>query len=708
MKMSDDMIQTFLEETGENLEVLEEGFIELEKSADNQEWIDSVFRAIHTIKGGAGLMGFEVISEIAHHLENVLDQVREGSSDYTDQVATAMLSGYDLLKQMIDQGDLDGSTVQDEIKALNALMKELATISSPDNQRKVTDTVNETKIKFYKIDLKFHEQIFETGTDPLMLIYELEDVGELLAVFTQEDAVPLLAELNPHQFHFSWTIFLKSAENLEAIKNIFIFVLDENDIEIAEITDNAVNWFKGDRGTKELLLTQSTFASDHLDPVIRKLTDIGKGLESAGLLTFEQETKVAVEKQLKTKTSQPDSNNTIRVETDKLENILNHLAELLIAQSRVKSLVTVGDQNGKKEQHQREVINAFEEVDKIIRIVQEEVMNTSMIPIGATFMRFQRMVRDLAIDKGKEIELILNGKETDLDKKVIEQITDPLKHLVRNAVDHGIELPKERIANGKPAQGKIELNAYHQEGSIVIEIVDDGKGIDEEAVYEKALEKKLISPEEKLTNEEIYLLLFRPGFSTAKMVTDISGRGVGLDVVMTNIKNLRGAVDVYSQKGVGTTIKIKLPLTLAIIDGMMVRIGDERFIIPLNFIIEFIKAEKEQVLKVEGKETIIHLRNEYLPYSGLHKILDVETTVLHPTEGILIIVKNNERKLALLVDEIVGQEQVVIKSIKENMEQTVGIAGATILGDGNVALILDIPSLSKILVKKTERVSHGI
>lgn len=707
--MSDDMIQTFLEETQENLDVLEEGFIELEKSPDNQEWIDAVFRAMHTIKGGAGLMGFEVISEVAHHLENVLDDVRGGATSYSDVMATVMLRGYDILKQMVEQGDLEGVLVQEDIQLLVEQIKDLSAPIQKQTTKDQPEKANTSsgKIKYYKLELKFNEDIFETGTDPLMLINELEELGEILQVFAKEDAVPDLSELDPHLFYISWTIFLTSYESLEDIKNIFIFVLDENDIDIKDISSEANQWFKGDRSTKELLLTQGTLPSENIDSFVEKLKAVGVKLEKAGLLSFEGAAKKEEETKPKVKGKTTDSSNTIRVETEKLENILNHLAELLIAQSRVKSLVTNNSQNGKKETHQREVMNAFEEVDKIIRIVQEEVMNTSMIPIGATFIRFQRMVRDLAIEKGKEIELLLNGKETDLDKKVIEQITDPLKHLVRNAVDHGIESPEERIAQGKPPFGTIELNAFHQEGSIVIEIKDDGKGIDEEVVYKKAIEKGLISPEDELSKEEIYLLLFKPGFSTAKTITDISGRGVGLDVVMTNIKNLRGAVEVESEKGKGTKIKIKLPLTLAIIDGMMVRIGEERFIVPLNFILEFIKAEKQQVLKVEGKETIIHLRNEYLPYAGLYKMLNVETNVQNPTDGILIIVKNNERKLALLVDEILGQEQVVIKSIKENMEQTDGIAGATILGDGNVALILDIPTLFKATAKQRERVSHG-
>ena len=705
--MSDDMIETFLEETMENLEVLEEGFIELEKSPEDKEWVDSVFRAMHTIKGGAGLMGFEAISEIAHHLENVLDQIREGSSSYSDEVANAMFRGYDLLKQMVSDGDLEGSTVQGKMNDLKELISDLSlelnegTISTTN----CADNPSE-KNNFYKLELNFQPDIFETGTDPLMLIYELEEVGEILQVFSKTETVPELRELDPHQFHLSWTIFLKSTESVEAIKNVFIFVLDENDIQIADITSKAHEWFKGDRGTKELLITNGTLTSQYIEGALEKLKNVGMMLEEAGILQLQKDSSLQKETSSNTKLKSSNSSNTIRVETEKLENILNHLAELLIAQSRVKSLVTTGVQNGKKEQ-QREVLNAFEEVDKIIRIVQEEVMNTSMIPIGATFMRFQRMVRDLALEKEKEIELVLNGKETDLDKKVIEQITDPLKHLVRNAVDHGIELPEERVAKGKPRQGTIDLNAFHQEGSIVIEIIDDGKGIDEEAVYEKALQKNLISPEDQLTSEEINLLLFKPGFSTVNTVTDISGRGVGLDVVMTNIKNLRGVVNVYSEKDKGTTINIKLPLTLAIIDGMMVRIGDERFIVPLNFILEFIKAEEQQVLKVEGKETIIHLRNEYVPYTGLHKILNVETDIKKPTDGILIIIKNNGRKMAVLVDEILGQEQVVIKSIKENMEQTEGIAGATILGDGNVALILDIPTLFNVSTKKNEKVAYG-
>jgi len=308
------------------------------------------------------------------------------------------------------------------------------------------------------------------------------------------------------------------------------------------------------------------------------------------------------------------------------------------------------------------------------------------------------MIRDLARDINKEVKIHIEGKETELDKQVIEQIADPLKHLIRNALDHGLETPDVREAIGKPREGTIVLRAFHQEGNIVIQISDDGKGIDEKAIFAKAIEKQIVSADEKLSKQEMYLLLFRPGFSTAKQVTDISGRGVGLDVVMTNIKNLRGTVEIDSEIGKGTTITIKLPLTLAIIDGMMVRVGQERFIIPLNMISEFIKASPEQVHQAEGRGAFIHLRGENLPYAGLYDLLDLDADCHTPTDGILVVLQHNNRKLALMVDDILGQEQVVIKSLKENMQQQIdGIAGVTILGNGMVAIILDVPTIYKMV-----------
>lgn len=428
-----------------------------------------------------------------------------------------------------------------------------------------------------------------------------------------------------------------------------------------------------------------------MDTALEKQKRIGKLLVEQGKITTRQVEKVMQAKDSFRKKEQME---TIRVDTAKLENIMNNIAELLIAQSHVKE--TVLQQSGAERSLNMEVNNSFEEVDKIIRRLQEEVMNASMVPVGDTFMRFQRVVRDLAKDLGKEVELVISGQDTELDKKVIEQISDPLKHLLRNAVDHGLEGPAEREAAGKKRRGIIRLHAFHLEGNIIIEISDDGRGLDEEAILNKALEKDLITEGNSLTQAEIHQLLFKPGFTTAREVSDVSGRGVGLDVVLNNIENLRGKIEVSSQKGQGTRFSIKLPLTLAIIDGIMVRVGEERFIIPLTSIIEFIKVKPGEIVQAEGKGQMLHLRKEYIPFNSLHLLFNVEPEFYSPLEGILIILKESGKKLALLVDEIIDQEQVVIKSVKDFMGDQRGMAGATILGDGTVAFILEVSSLFRM------------
>lgn len=685
------MIDTFVEETKENLEVMEEGLLELEKDPNNDEVINSVFRAMHTIKGGAGLMGLDEMSSLAHALENVLDDIREKKIALSEDISTILFEGYDLLLHMVNEGDLHGEAIQSEISNVKSkLISRDDTTHNENTSKSETERTNDGQNHFYKIHLSFQPQIFETGTDPAMLITELEETGEILYSIVHTNKLPRLSEFDPHQLHLSWTIFIETKEPREVIDNIFIFVIDENDITITDITEDAAIWFQVGKEAKAWLSEYEYFSDEEIEITIKRLKEIGETLVKEGKLSFEKEEKSATNPTNQS-AKKRDKNNTIRVDTEKLEKILNELAELLIAQSRVKDLVLNGIRTNDNEF--REIVNAFNDVDKIIRNVQEEVMNASMVPIGSTFMRFQRLVRDMAKEKGKQIELVIRGKETELDKQVIEQITDPLKHLLRNSVDHGIETPEERVRKGKNATGVIELSAYHQEGSIIIEVKDDGKGIDDQVILQKAIEKGLVNKDEVLSKQEIYELLFKAGFSTAEKVTDISGRGVGMDVVITNIRNLRGTVHVESEIEKGTTIKIKLPLTLAIIDGMMIKVGKERFIVPLNVIIEFIKAMENQIHQAEGKGVLVHLRDEYIPYVGLYELLNIEGNSKHPTDGILIIIQNNQRKLALLVDDILGQEQVVIKSISENMNQVDGVAGATILGDGNVALILDIPSL---------------
>ncbi len=688
----EDMLKIFIEETEENLQSLEEGLLELEDNPGDMGLIDLVFRAMHTIKGGAGLMGFTQISQAAHHLENILDQIRQSGEGMPREVFSLMFAGLDVLRQLLESGDPEGTAYQKEVAELIRKADLYAAGGETPAEKEAPPKASPGK-RYYKLELKFKPDLFATGTDPLMLLLELEETGVFLENYVNMAKLPPLQELDPQQLYLSWTIFLETGSSKEELENIFIFVADDNEIKIDEITNELDQWFHGEKRTGEMLVERGLISPEEVEEVLAKQKRVGELLVLEGKLASGQVSKVM---QTQQRFREQEQANTIRVDTGKLEEILNYIAELLIAQSRVKELVSkmLGERAAVAE-----VLNAFQEVDKIIRFLQEEVMTTSMIPIGGTFMRFQRMVRDLAREKGKEIELVMSGKETELDKKVIEQITDPLKHLIRNAVDHGLETAEERLAAGKKPQGTIHLNAFHQEGNIVIEISDDGRGINEEAVLAKARERGLVEKDRLPSQAELQRLLFMPGFSTAKEVSDISGRGVGLDVVANNIKNLRGSVELFSERGKGTKFSIKLPLTLAIIDGMMVRVGTERFIIPLTSIMEFIKARQGDIRQAEGKGLIMQLRNEYIPYSALYQLLHLEAEHTRPTEGILVIIKDGQKKMALLVDEIIGQEQVVIKSIKENMEQVDGVAGVTIMGDGKVAIILDVSSLFRLVRK---------
>jgi len=820
---NDDYMQVFLEESRENLQNMEEALLQLDKAPEDRELINTTFRCMHTIKGGAGLMGLEQVSLLAHRLENVLDNIRQSGRSISETELNLFFNGTDLLKQILESESLSGEGFQEQLdKLIHALelchqedqhaalndnislselllgfnetvleqaaargkpfycvkinlcsdcllksvrvymclkalgevaeiiesvpgardleeenfeqefsflavadkeetalqkavesisevervevfkvsMEEARTLFKKEKPQEPAEKLTEAKLPpsgmhYYRIELKFSPSILEEGMDPLMFMVELEEYGRVLESYVNISQLPPLEELETNQLYLYWTLFYQSPRGKAEVEDIFLFVREGSQIRVEDITAEQDLWFGGDKKTGELLVERGLVTPEDVEKVLQKQRRIGELLVEEGIVSGVQVEKVLHAQQNLRAQEKAD---TVRVETHKLEEILNGVAELLIAQSRIKELSFRLAEGSRS--RQSEIANAFQETDKIIRRLQEDVMAASMIPVGGTFVRFQRMVRDLAREKGKEVELDIQGRETKLDKKVTEQIADPLKHILRNSIDHGLETPEERKAKGKPPAGTISLNAFHQEGSIVIEIADDGRGVDEKAVLKKAREKGLVASGDTLTEAESQKLLFAPGFSTAKEVSDISGRGVGLDVVMNNIRNLRGNIELISQKDRGTTIKIKLPLTLAIIDGMMVRVGQERFIIPLNSIIEFIKAAPGDIRRAEGKGQVLQLRREVIPFTGLYQLLNLEPQHFSATEGILVILQEGAKKMALLVDEIIGQEQVVIKSIKENMEQVEGIAGATILGDGKVAVILDTLSLFHLARRK--------
>jgi two-component system chemotaxis sensor kinase CheA len=685
----DELLQVFLEESRELLQQLEIDLLDMEKDPGEKEIINRIFRAAHTIKGSAGLVGLTEINTLAHHMEDVLDQVRSTGEPMSRECFDAVFRSMDMLNKMIDI-----TADSEEIpKGMGDELKEQLTgfVGAKKQGKKKKPAVVNLAVSektIYKIVMKFKPDIMEAGNDPIRFLGELKEKGKILESNVNFSKLPEIEEMDPYTIYLSWQIVLETECGFDDLHFVFIFVMDDNEITITDITkthdsdDDTAKQLMG-----EILVSKGIIDESELEDSLKKHKKIGEILVEDAKVSPKQIEGV-LEKQQKAR--EKEQNNTIRVDTKRLEKVLNFVSELVISQSRVKEMVS---QLNKGEM---EVFTAFKEVDRIIRQLQEEVMKTSMIPIGSTFTRFQRMVRDTATEKGKDIKLVITGQETELDKREIEQIADPLKHMIRNSIDHGIEMPDEREAAGKARHGTIILNAYHQEGNIIIEVSDDGKGLDPEKIRRKAVEKGLIDEHSKLSEQEMYNLIMQPGFSTADIITDISGRGVGLDVVATNIQSLRGSVDIESTPGKGTKFFIKLPLTLAIIDGMMVTIGNERFIIPLTSIVEFIKAEPGDIKTVEGAGRAVHVRKEYIPLAFLYQLLGMPAFKKEPTEGLLVIIKDVRKKIALLVDDILGQEQVVIKSMRENYKQVDSVAGATVMGDGRVAAILDVPTLIKM------------
>jgi two-component system chemotaxis sensor kinase CheA len=546
--------------------------------------------------------------------------------------------------------------------------------------------------------MRLPQDLLETGTDPVMLVRELQDLGEIIETNTNVNKIPDFMSLDIFRLYLEWRIVLKSAKDISNIETVFIFVNDEGNVTVEDITryyKNGVDTRIANLKLGEILTEKGLISSNDIDEALSKQPKIGEILVDKGKVTAE-DVRNAVETQQKIRDIQKVS--TIRVDTDKLDKLVNLVGEMVIAVARVAD-----SKSNQVASINRSGDNALDNLENICRDLQEQVMRVRMVPVEGLFSRFHRVVRDTANDLGKQIRLELFGTETELDKNVIEQISDPLKHLIRNSVDHGIEFPDVRAKAGKPKEGTVILSAYQQEGNIIVEITDDGNGINRDAVMRKAIEKGLVKEGEEISDKDIFQLMFEPGFSTAEKVTEVSGRGVGLDVVKQNIEELRGSIEVISAQGKGSTFKIKLPLTLAIIDGMSVTVGDEVFIIPLSSIIESMRPERSAIKMVQGKGEVLDARGEYLPFVRLHNMFGIMNAKTDPTEALVVIVESSTRRFAILVDDVLGQQQAVIKSIEKSLKKVEGVAGATIQGDGAVALIVDIHSLEKMAFNRSEQ-----
>lgn len=688
------LLKIFLDESEDLITELEDGLVALEVDPQDAEQINRVFRAAHTMKGNAGLTGITRIVEFTHVMEGVLDRVRDGTVHVTPTLATALLDSVDVLRVMVDL--VGESRPLDKVpgfeRSIDSLRRFLGVASDVDaGANGDAEPEEDQSTRYYEIRMQFRDDILETGQDPALLVEELSDVGTLHSVDLNLSALPKIDSLDPYQMYLAWRIVLETTEARSALDNLFIFVSDENDITIHDVTErfrDGVDMDLAEKKLGEILVERGAISEKEVNDALGSQRRTGELLVQAGHVSEE-----VVDEALKSQQAarQLHKVSSIRVDTSKLDSLINLVGELVVNVARINQVLTEGDAVDGEER-----LSAQESLNRVSRDLQEQVMGVRMVPVDATFNRFRRVVRDTATELGKQVNLVMEGTETELDKNVIEQLADPLKHLVRNAVDHGIEMPDTRRAAGKPEAGTLTLRASQREGNIVIEIIDDGGGIDTNAVLAKAREEGLVGSDDTPEPSAIHDLLFQPGFSTAAKVTTISGRGVGLDVVRRNIEDLRGSVQVRSKPGEGTTFRITLPLTLAIIEGMKVRVGEEILTIPLLSIIEQLRPRPAQLKMVAGKGEVVLLRGEYLPLVRLHDVFGLHAEHTNPTEALVVVIENNHKKYSVLVDEVLGQEQAVVKSLDNNYRDVKGVAGATILGDGRISLIVDVHGVERM------------
>lgn len=698
-------IPTFLEESFEGIELMESSLLNLAQGDD--ETINAIFRAAHSIKGGAGTFGFNHVTKFTHLVETLLDEMRDGRREVAQKDVEILLDSVDCMRLLIESIRDDSDYDDSKIIATSALLTTTLNSEQTSTINTYEDTADDViEVAANKLDesstvvvasdtdsdkcqwaISFvpEHHLVQTGNDPLLLLNALKELGDI-TISANCNAIPSLKEFDATELYISWQVELMTDANYEDIAEIFEWVEDDCQLTIKEvqpasnieIIDENIN--RDDSNTSEDKLS----ATPEQEVVVKPASNASKKNSNAV-------SKSKVE------------SGSIRVGVDKVDSLINLVGELVITQSMLSELG-----NDFEPSKISRLNSGLEQLLQNTKELQESVMRIRMLPISFAFNRFPRLIHDLSKKMAKEIELVISGEQTELDKTVMEQIGDPLVHLVRNAVDHGIEATDIRLANGKPEKGTITLDAYHQGGSIVIEIKDDGGGIDRETVLTKAIEKGLVDESSSLTDNQVYDLLFEPGFSTAKALSDISGRGVGMDVVKRNIQSLGGRIQVESTLGQGSNFKVFLPLTLAILDGQLIKVGSEVYIIPLITIVESLQVQDAQINRTSGDMVLYRLREDNVPVIPIYKLFNIPAQNKEISQALLVVVEAEGQKVGLMVDDLLAQQQVVVKSLNDNYQQVEGVSGATILGDGSVAMILDVPSMITMALKlaKTQQKSH--
>jgi two-component system chemotaxis sensor kinase CheA len=690
----DELVKVFLEESEDEIRELENGLMRLEDARSDEDTINRVFRAAHTIKGSAGLVGFENISNYTHILENILDRIRKKEIDSTKKLISTLLSSVDFLKRMIvacsEGEDLDTGEIDASIRSMMLFLR--VAKGSAESSEAPSNAMAKSGEKVLSVSMKFRPDILSTGQDPLMLIHELKAFGEIIETRAFLGAIPDFYNLVPTTCYTSWEIILKTSRSVEDVNNVFIFVMDDNQISIIDVSSQykeGIDLTLAEKPIGEILVERGLVREDDVIEALKEHKTTGQALVEKGKVSKEVVEKMALEQSQSRKIAK---SSTIRVDTDKLDKLVNLVGEMVISVARMSQCASEVTEATLS----RSLQGATSSLERISRDLQEQVMRVRMVPVEGTFNRFRRVVRDMSFELGKKIEIRMSGTETELDKNVIEQISDPLKHMIRNSIDHGIESPEERRLLGKPEIGTIWLKAFQREGNIFIEISDDGKGIDKKRVLAKAIEKGQAETGRSYSEKEIFEMLFAPGLSTAEKVSELSGRGVGMDVVKRNIEDLRGSVEIFSEEGEGSTFRVKLPLTLAIIDGMMVKVGGEVLTIPLSVIDKSVRPARSEIKTVEGKGELVDIRGNYLPLVRLYQLFNLPSEKNDPTEALIVVLNGSDSRFGILVDDVLGQTQAVIKSIDKNFKKIEGTSGATILGNGRVSLILDVYTIERM------------
>ncbi|MFL2558859.1 MAG: chemotaxis protein CheA [Arenicellales bacterium] len=690
-------VAEFVEESVELLQQMEEAALELDARPGDRALVDQLFRGMHTIKGGAAVVMRADLADYAHRLEHLLDQVRGGHVSADKTVVSTLLDAIDCIGLFVtgiqtglpvDQARVDTSV--QSVSALVGLANQLAHEVQETGEATPSEliSIDSNNSQAYLVTLKFHPQMPEQGGDPLLLLKELAELGDCVIV-AHPGKLPDIAEFNASRLYLWWSIKLTTSFSQSEIEQTLLFFKEGNELSVVPFDATPEETDTVEQAHKAQIAQAVAGAEDDVQSIPVGTSELTAPV--TGPVTGFKTTEPANNSSGSGRVD-GTAGKSIRVRIDRLERLQNLIGETVINQSR---LIQLCEEAERLDPNFAGALNEFlEENSRSVRDLQDEIQAVRMVQVDTLFSRLRRVVRDYSVESNKEIRLRIEGGETELDKTVTDQLHGPLLHLIRNAMDHGIESSEERRQAAKDTAGTIWLRAFHRGGYVMVEVQDDGKGMDVQRIRQKGLDRGLIDESDELSDQQLLQLVFRPGFTTTDEVTDLSGRGVGMDSVKRDIEALLGSIDILSEPGRGTTLRMRLPLTLAIIDGMIVRVGSLTFVVPLLSVVEAIRPKADDIQKMKRDNELVKIRGEFLPLVRLHRQLNIDCEFREPADAVLLVLQHIDSKQCLMVDEIVDQRPVVIKNLDDNFVQVPGMTGASIMGDGKVSFILDVAAIA--------------